>query len=91
MIHFAVRFRVRLGAFDVGRSEFAVRCSSETNDKRDDRRRDSRAPQTSTSRDVRIRNNQLYHCYLGDSIEVLMLRADGTSEHAIVSADLRSG
>ena len=26
----------------------------------------------------RIRNDQLYHYYLGDPIEVLMLRADGT-------------
>jgi Uncharacterized conserved protein len=27
----------------------------------------------------RIRNDQLYHYYLGDAIEVLMLRADGTA------------
>jgi uncharacterized protein len=39
----------------------------------------------------RIRNDQLYHYYLGDAIEVLMLRADGTSERAIVGPDLRSG
>ena len=32
----------------------------------------------------RIRNDQLYHCYLGDPIEVLMLLADGTSERAVV-------
>jgi predicted cupin superfamily sugar epimerase len=39
----------------------------------------------------RIRNDQLYHYYLGDPIEVLMLRADGTSGRAIVGHDLRSG
>jgi predicted cupin superfamily sugar epimerase len=39
----------------------------------------------------RIRNDQLYHYYLGDPVEVLMLHADGTSEHAIVGPDLRSG
>jgi predicted cupin superfamily sugar epimerase len=27
----------------------------------------------------RIRNDQLYHYYLGDPIEVLILRADGTA------------
>jgi hypothetical protein len=39
----------------------------------------------------RIRNDQLYHYYLGDPIEVLMLRGDGTSEHVIVGPDLRDG
>jgi predicted cupin superfamily sugar epimerase len=39
----------------------------------------------------RIRNDQLYHYYLGDQIEVLMLHADGTSEHVIVGPDLRDG
>jgi predicted cupin superfamily sugar epimerase len=39
----------------------------------------------------RIRNDQLYHYYLGDPIEVLMLRADGTSEHVVVGPDLRNG
>jgi len=39
----------------------------------------------------RIRNDQLYHYYLGDPIEVLMLHADGTSEHVIVGPDLRGG
>jgi predicted cupin superfamily sugar epimerase len=39
----------------------------------------------------RIRNDQLYHYYLGYPIEVLMLRADGTSGRAIVGHDLRSG
>lgn len=39
----------------------------------------------------RIRNDQLYHYYLGDPIDVLMLRADGTTERVIVGPDLRSG
>ena len=32
----------------------------------------------------RIRNDQLYHYYLGDPIEVLMLHADGTTECVVV-------
>src|SRR5712692_11841317 len=32
----------------------------------------------------RIRNDQLYHYYLGDPLEVLMLRRDGTAEHVVV-------
>jgi uncharacterized protein len=39
----------------------------------------------------RIRNDQLYHYYLGDPLEVLMLRVDGTSERVVVGPDLRSG
>ena len=39
----------------------------------------------------RIRNDQLYHRYLGDPIEVLMLHENGTSEHAVVGPDLRAG
>jgi hypothetical protein len=39
----------------------------------------------------RIRNDQLYHRYLGDPIEVLMLHEKGTSERAIVGPDLRAG
>jgi hypothetical protein len=39
----------------------------------------------------RIRNDQLYHRYLGDPIEVLMLHETGTSERAIVGPDLRAG
>ena len=39
----------------------------------------------------RIRNDQLYHYYLGDPIDVLMLHADGTTERAVVGPDLRSG
>src|SRR5204863_4259006 len=39
----------------------------------------------------RIRNDQLYHYYLGDPLEVLMLHADGSSERVVVGADLRGG
>ena len=39
----------------------------------------------------RIRNDQLYHRYLGDPIEVLMLHENGTSERVIVGPDLRAG
>src|SRR5918993_786916 len=39
----------------------------------------------------RIRNEQLYHYYLGDLIEVFMLHADGSSERVIVGADIRGG
>lgn len=39
----------------------------------------------------RIRNDQLYHYYLGDPLEVLMLRGDGKADHVIVGPDLRAG
>ena len=39
----------------------------------------------------RIRNDQLYHYYLGDPIEVLMLHENGTTEHVVVGPDLRAG
>jgi uncharacterized protein len=39
----------------------------------------------------RIRNDQLYHYYLGDPLEVYMLRSDGSTERVIVGPDLRSG
>ena len=39
----------------------------------------------------RIRNHQLYHYYLGDPIEVLMLHADGCSERAVVGPGLAQG
>jgi predicted cupin superfamily sugar epimerase len=39
----------------------------------------------------RIRNDQLYHRYLGDPIEVLMLHENGTSERVIVGPDLGAG
>ena len=37
----------------------------------------------------RIRNDQLYHYYLGDPLEVLLLR--GSGEHVIVGPDIRAG
>ena len=39
----------------------------------------------------RIRNDQLYHYYLGDPLEVFLLHADGSTERVIVGPDLRSG
>jgi uncharacterized protein len=39
----------------------------------------------------RIRNDQLYHYYLGDPLELFLLRADGTTERIIVGPDLRNG
>jgi predicted cupin superfamily sugar epimerase len=39
----------------------------------------------------RIRNDQLYHYYPGDPIEVFLLHADGTSERIIIGPDLRNG
>ncbi|MBV8108393.1 MAG: cupin domain-containing protein [Hyphomicrobiales bacterium] len=39
----------------------------------------------------RIRNDQLYHYYLGDPLEVLLLRGDGTTDRVVVGANLRGG
>jgi predicted cupin superfamily sugar epimerase len=39
----------------------------------------------------RIDNNQLYHHYLGDPIEVLMLHEDGTHTLSTLGSDLRAG
>ena len=39
----------------------------------------------------RIRNDQLYHHYLGARLEVLMLHQDGSSEVRAVGGDLRAG
>jgi uncharacterized protein len=39
----------------------------------------------------RIRNDQLYHYYLGDPLEVFLLQADGTTERVVVGPDLRHG
>jgi hypothetical protein len=39
----------------------------------------------------RIRNEQLYHYYLGDPLEVFMLHADGSSERVVVGPDIRNG
>lgn len=39
----------------------------------------------------RIRNDQLYHYYLGDPLELFMLHGDGSSERVVVGPDLRAG
>jgi uncharacterized protein len=39
----------------------------------------------------RIRNDQLYHYYLGDPLELFLLRADGRSERVIVGPDIGAG
>jgi predicted cupin superfamily sugar epimerase len=39
----------------------------------------------------RIRSDQLYHHYLGDPLEVLMLYPDGTGAVAVVGSDLAAG
>src|SRR5438105_6718387 len=38
----------------------------------------------------RIRNDQLYHYYLGAPLEVFLLHADGRTERVIVGPDLRN-
>lgn len=39
----------------------------------------------------RIRSDQMYHHYLGDPLEVLLLYADGRSEVRLVDSDLAAG
>ena len=39
----------------------------------------------------RIRNDQLYHYYLGDPLETILLHRDGTIQRIIVGPDLRQG
>jgi predicted cupin superfamily sugar epimerase len=39
----------------------------------------------------RIKNDQFYHYYLGDPIEVLMMLTDGSTQHHIVGPDIRAG
>ncbi len=39
----------------------------------------------------RIRNDQLYHYYLGDPLEVLLLRESGAAERVVVGPGLRAG
>jgi predicted cupin superfamily sugar epimerase len=39
----------------------------------------------------RIRNDQLYHYYLGDALEVLMLPEGGAAERVVVGPDLGAG
>jgi predicted cupin superfamily sugar epimerase len=39
----------------------------------------------------RIRNDQLYHYYLGDPLELFLLHGDGTVERVVVGPDIASG
>lgn len=39
----------------------------------------------------RIRNDQLYHYYRGDPLELLLLRTDGSSEKVVIGPDLAAG
>ncbi len=39
----------------------------------------------------RIRNDQLYHYYLGDPLELFLLHGNGTPERVVVGPDLRKG
>ena len=39
----------------------------------------------------RIRNDQLYHYYLGDPLELFLLRDDGEVDRIVVGPDLRGG
>ena len=39
----------------------------------------------------RIRNDQLYHYYLGDPLEVFLMQGDGTTGRVVVGPDLRNG
>ncbi len=39
----------------------------------------------------RIRNDQLYHYYLGDPLELFLLHSDGSTERVVVGPDLRAG
>lgn len=39
----------------------------------------------------RIRSSQLYHYYLGDPLEVLLLEEGGVGERVVVGPDLRAG
>jgi predicted cupin superfamily sugar epimerase len=39
----------------------------------------------------RIRNDQLYHYYLGDPLELFVLHGDGQAERVVVGPDVRRG
>jgi hypothetical protein len=39
----------------------------------------------------RIRNDQFYHYYLGDPLEVFLLRTGGSAERVVVGPELRAG
>jgi predicted cupin superfamily sugar epimerase len=46
---------------------------------------------TAPVRPHRIRNDQLYHYYLGDPIELLLLRPDGTHDRVVIGPALADG
>jgi predicted cupin superfamily sugar epimerase len=39
----------------------------------------------------RIKNDQLYHYYLGDPLELFLLHADGRSERVVIGPDIAAG
>jgi hypothetical protein len=39
----------------------------------------------------RIRNDQLYHYYLGDPLDLVMMKPDGTSQKVVIGPDLAAG
>jgi predicted cupin superfamily sugar epimerase len=39
----------------------------------------------------RIRNDQLYHYYRGDPLELVLMKVDGTTEKAVVGPDIAAG
>jgi predicted cupin superfamily sugar epimerase len=39
----------------------------------------------------RVKSDEIFHFYLGDPVEMLQLKPDGTSEIAIMSPDFRAG
>src|SRR5437868_2692077 len=39
----------------------------------------------------RIRNDQLYHYYKGDPLEVVLMKVDGTSQKVVVGPDIAAG
>ncbi|MGA9601838.1 MAG: cupin domain-containing protein [Methylocystis sp.] len=46
---------------------------------------------TAPVRPHRIRNDQLYHYYLGDPLELFLLHGDGSTERVVVGPDLKGG
>jgi len=39
----------------------------------------------------RLRGDEVYHFYLGDSVEMLLLKADGTAEAVLLGQDIATG
>ncbi len=39
----------------------------------------------------RIRNDQLYHYYKGDPLELVLMKVDGTTEKAVIGPDIAAG